>query len=211
MNEEKLNSLVTHLSEEVPVQPEALLREGEDGNGVEEKPEGGRNRQDREHLERLRKQARLKAAQLFLEGNTYAGIIVALAGGTFSPLFLERMLSRLGQDLTDGVGMAAFYVMSRPKDKPLKGSWPGGRGWPFMDRFLEGAAAAQEAELVLHLSRVALGAPLFLASMVAAAIDEWGFGPETTRLAKIVAEKAIPLLRSVGGMEAILGRLPKVS
>jgi len=211
MSEEKLESLVAHLSEEVPVRPEALLQEGGDGSGAEEKPEESKSRQDRERLERLRRQARLKAAQLFLEGNTYAGIVVALAGGTFGPLYLERVLSRLGQDLADGVGMAAFYIMSRPKDKPLKGSWPGGRGWPFMDRFLEGAAMAQEAELVLHLSRVALGAPLFLAAMVAAAIDEWGFGPETTRLAKIVAEKAIPLLRSVGGMEAILGRLPKVS
>jgi len=204
MNEEKLNRLLDHLSEEAPVQPEALLQ---GGSGAGEK-HVEKSRQEKEHLGRLRKQARLKAAQLFLEGNTYAGIIVALAGGTFSPLLLERTLSRLGQDLTDGVGMAAFYVMSRPKDKPLKGSWPGGRGWPFMDRFLEGAAAAQEAELVLYLSRVALGAPLFLAAMVAAAIEEWGFSPETTRLAKIVAEKAIPLLRSVGGMEAILGRFP---
>lgn len=189
--------------------PEAAEGETEE---LEELPEKkSKKEKEQERLRELRTKARLWAAKLFLEDETYAGTVVALAAGALPPHYLERVLSRLGQNVQDGVGMAGLYLLGRPKGAVMKGSWPGGGGWLFINRIMEMAALSDQAELVLHLARINVGSPLFLAATAAAVVDKWGFTEETAKVLRNIAEKATPLVRAMGGLPNILGPLPKSS
>lgn len=169
-----------------------------------EVPKPSKREVEAERLRVMRTRMRLAAARAMLEGRTYAGVVLSLAAATLPPHRLEAVLSRLPQDGQDGVAMAAFYLLGA---KGLRGTWPGAYGWKFMERFMEGASASGQAELVLHLAHISTGAPLFLAATVAAAAAEWGYGEELLRLARVVHEKAAPLARS-GHLRELLGPLP---
>lgn len=178
----------------------------EELNASAQTPEAqpSKRKQEEERLRQLRTRARLEAAQLLTEGRTYAGTLLALAAAVLPPHRLEAALSRLQQDQTDGLALAASHLLGAAA---LKGSWPGGYGWRFLEPHLERAAASGQAELVLHLAHLSTTTPLFLAATLAAAAENWGLDERLLKLAKTLEEKAVPLARS-NSLRALLGPLP---
>ncbi len=147
----------------------------------------------RRQLQVLRSRIRLKAAETVVEGEVEAGILLALAAGVLGLPQLSRVETALSRGREAALAQAALSLLSLPRHLERKGSWPGGRGWTFMDPPLEKAVAAGQARLVLEVSKAALGAPLFLASLVPVAFEAWGAeDPRTERLLVLLNEKAVP-------------------
>lgn len=172
---------------------------------VAAEPKKSKNAQEKEHLRKLRQRLREHAIASFLEGRTYEGILIALGAGSLSPYYLEQAISHFAQSREEGLSFLGIALVGMPY--AMRGSWPGGRGWLFIDPILKGAAVNQKAELVLHASKIALGAPLFLAATLAQAYERYGASEETEKVARVINEKAIPIVNRMN-LERILGPRP---
>lgn len=180
-------------AEEPPAAP------GEDeGKSLEKLSEKiSKKEQEKRQVQALRTRLRLKAIEALLDGKLMEGVLIALGAGVMDLPRLSRMDTYLGQSLGEGAAYAGMALLSLPPQVKLKGSWPGGRGWLFIDPVLEAAAEAGQAEMVLHASKIALQAPLFLASLLPVAVSTWGVGEEALKLARVINEKAVPLVKGM--------------
>ncbi|MEN2982457.1 MAG: hypothetical protein ABDH20_07955 [Thermus sp.] len=172
----------------------------------EEKGKPSKKEVERETLRQLRTKIRLKAAELLAEGKVHQGVVVALGAAVLGPKRLESLLSRLEGDTGEAAAWCGLQLARQRK--PLKGSWPGGHGWHFLQAHLKGAAAQGQTELTVYLARISLSAPLFLAATAAAAVDSWGMSGLTEKCLKTIDEKAAPLAAKLG-LEEILGPKPR--
>lgn len=170
----------------------------------EEKP--SKEEREKEALRQLRTKIRLKAAELLAEGKVHQGVVVALGAAVLGPKRLQGLLSRLEADVGEAAAWCGLLLAGH--GKPLKGSWPGGHGWHFLQAHLKGAAAQGKAEMAIQLARISLSAPLFLAATAAAAVDSWGMSGLTEKCLKAIDEKATPLVARLG-LEGILGPAPR--
>lgn len=168
-------------------------------------PKKSKNAQEKEKLRKQRRRLRELALQAFLEGRVYDGVLIALGAGSLSPYFLEQAQGHFAQSREEGLAFLGLALAGFPYQ--MRGSWPGGRGWLFVDPILKGAAVNQRAELVLHASKIALAAPLFLASVLAQAYEQYGASQETEQIARIINEKAIPIVNRLN-LDRILGPRP---
>lgn len=165
----------------------------------------------KERVQALRLRLRLGAAELLLEENLEGSVLLGLAATLPFLRVQEEIAQALDRgDPTRAVGLAGLVLLGR-KMEPLKGTWPGSRGWFFLDPFMEETARNGEREHLLNLSRIALSAPLFLAATVAAALDTWGtVDPRSKLLAQVVAQKATPMVRGMAErLDWILGPGPR--
>lgn len=158
-----------------------------------------------ERFESMRRQLRLQAAEAFLEGRLHAGFVLSLAAAFLGPTSLERVLAKAKQGLDEAVALAGLYLMGqRPKKRHQ--TWPSGRGWGFLQDAIKEAVALDHGELVLYLTRASSVTPLFLASVLAVALEEWGgTDPRSLALAREMVEKAAPLAVRHPGFQTWLG------
>lgn len=168
------------------------------------------NRKERLHA--LRTLIRVQAAKCFLDEHLESGVVLALAASAVPSLRVQEAIAQELEHSDHGkaVGIAGLALLNR-RMEPMKGTWPGTRGWFFLDDFMKASAERGHKDLLLYLSRIALSAPLFLAASVAAALGEWGIeDPRATRLAKVVADQVVPMVRGMAErLDWILGPPPK--
>ena len=167
-------------------------------------PEEARRRQ----TQVLRRRIRLLALEALAEERVEAGLLLALAAGILPLRGLSRLEAALKRGLEAGLAQAALELLSLPTSFKRKGSWPGGKGWPFLEPVLDQAVEAESARLTLEVSKATLGAPLFLAALLPLAVEVWGVAdPRTERVAALINGRLVPLLKYLT-LERVLDRRP---
>ena len=162
----------------------------------------GKKRKRTPEEQKAKEEIRLKSAELLLKGEEEKGILLALAAVL---LDRERLLSLAAEG--PHWEELVFSLLAYPPREPLKGSWPGGGGWPFLDPLIRLASLEGNPVLLTKLSRIALGAPLFLAATVATAFSHWS----DSQALEGLADKALKAAKTVSALrlERYLGPGPK--